>query len=155
MDKQESRRRVIRELWRWGATMEDCKRMGEEIDRLLGQIDDATNVIGAQKITGAPAGGSSTSDPTLRAVQMRDNAQRKIDALLGRINAVMERKDQLDECIQQLDDRQQRLIEMRYARGMSISTDIPNAMHADRKTVYRWHAQAVDKLWIKMPHNAP
>lgn len=124
-----------------------------EIRRLMEQAEDAENVLRARVITGMPSGGG-VSEPTANAVHMRDHALRRVDQLTAEINGIMARKDHMDAIIGQLPEAQSRLLYMRYARGLDVSTRIPMALHADRRTIYRWHMHAL-KFVEKMSQNVP
>ena len=67
----------------------------------------------------------------------------------------MARKAEIDVLVSMLPEAQQRLLNMRYVQGMQISDQIPKALHADRRTVYRWHDAILSKLLLKMSHNVP
>ena len=144
---------LVHRLWEWGNTLDGCERRRHEINRLLRQVEDAENVLRAQALTGMPRSGG-IGDPTAQAVQMRDDALRRVDELTAEINECMGRKAEMDAAVRTLPDNFQRLLYMRYVRGWSVSVKIPRMLHADRKTVYRWHKDALDQIVI-MPHNAP
>ena len=141
--EQTERRHVEKLLWEWGSALKDCERRRMEIRRLMEQAEDAENVLHAQVLTGMPAGGE-VSDPTANAVHMREHPLRRVDQLTAEINGIMARKDKMDAIIGLLPEEQQRLVHMRYVRGMEVSVRIPMQLHADRKTVYRWHQQALE-----------
>lgn len=141
--EQTERRHVEKLLWEWGSALKDCERRRMEIRRLMEQAEDAENVLHAQVLTGMPAGGE-VSDPTANAVHMRDHALRRVDQLTAEINGIMARKDKLDAIIGLLPENQRRVLYMRYVRGLDVSVRIPRSLYADRKTVYRWHQQAVE-----------
>jgi len=63
----------------------------------------------------------------------------------------MARKGEMDAAIALLPDAHQRLLWMRYVRGWAVSTRVPQMLHADRRTIYRWHEQALEM----MSHNVP
>jgi DNA-directed RNA polymerase specialized sigma24 family protein len=141
---------LVRRLWEWGNTLDGCERRRHEINRLLRQASDAENILHAQVITGMPRGGG-TGDPTAQAVQMRDDALRRVNQLTAEINESMDRKAEMDAAVRALPDNLQRLLYMRYVRGWSVSYKIPKMLFADRKTVYRWHEDALEQLSCYAP----
>lgn len=147
---KEDRAIAVRQLWAWGSALEDCERKRREITRLLEQADTADVMLRAQVLTAMPKG-SDVGDPTCKALLMRDEALRRVDQLLDEINTIMAGKADTDAQVEQLEPHLKRLLYLRYVRGWGLSYRIPQALHADRKTVYRWHEQALEK----MPHNAP
>ena len=144
IDKAE-RRRVERLLWSWGTALQDCERRRAEMRRLTEQAEDAECVLRAQALTGMPSGGS-VGDPTASAVQMRDDAMRRVNALAEEINAIMARKAQMDAIIGMLPEREQELLTMRYVRRMHISLEIPRKVHASKRTVHYWMSDAIEKI---------
>ena len=94
---------------------------------------------------------SDVGDPTCKAVLMRDEALRRVDQLLDDIHAIMAGKADTDAQVDKLDPNLKRLLYLRYVRGWGLSYRIPQALHADRRTVYRWHERALEK----MSHNVP
>lgn len=149
MEKVE-RDAVVRRLWEWGSALEDCERKQREITRLLEQADSADVMLRAQVLTAMPKG-SDVGDPTCKAVLMRDDALRRVDQLLDDIHAIMAGKADTDAQVDKLDPNLKRLLYLRYVRGWGLSYRIPQALHADRRTVYRWHERALEK----MSHNVP
>lgn len=147
---QTERKELVHRLWEWGGALDGCERRRHEINRLLRQVDDAENVLRAQALTGMPRSGG-IGDPTAQAVQMRDDALRRVDELTAEINECMGRKAEMDAAVRTLPDNFQRLLYMRYVRGWSVSYKIPKMLHVDRRTIYRWHGQALEK----MSHNVP
>ena len=147
---KEDRAIAVRQLWAWGSALEDCERKQRELTRLLEQADTADVMLRAQVLTAMPKG-SDVGDPTCKALLMRDEALRRVDQLLDEINTIMAGKADTDAQVEQLEPHLKRLLYLRYVRGWGLSYRIPQALHADRKTVYRWHEQALEK----MPHNAP
>lgn len=149
MEKVE-RDAIVRRLWEWGSALEDCERKQREITRLLEQADSADVMLRAQVLTAMPKG-SDVGDPTCKAVLMRDDALRRVDQLLDDIHAIMAGKADTDAQVDKLDPNLKRLLYLRYVRGWGLSYRIPQALHADRRTVYRWHERALEK----MSHNVP
>ena len=149
MEKVE-RDAIVRRLWKWGSALEDCERKQREITRLLEQADSADVMLRAQVLTAMPKG-SDAGDPTCKAVLMRDEALRRVDQLLDDIHAIMAGKADTDAQVDKLDPNLKRLLYLRYVRGWGLSYRIPQALHADRRTVYRWHERALEK----MSHNVP
>lgn len=149
MEKVE-RDAIVRRLWKWGSALEDCERKQREITRLLEQADSADVMLRAQVLTAMPKG-SDVGDPTCKAVLMRDDALRRVDQLLDDIHAIMAGKADTDAQVDKLDPSLKRLLYLRYVRGWGLSYRIPQALHADRRTVYRWHERALEK----MSHNVP
>lgn len=149
MEKAE-RDAIVRRLWEWGSALEDCERKQREITRLLEQADSADVMLRAQVLTAMPKG-SDMGDPTCKAVLMRDDALRRVDQLLDDIHAIMAGKADTDAQVDKLDPNLKRLLYLRYVRGWGLSYRIPQALHADRRTVYRWHERALEK----MSHNVP
>lgn len=149
MEKVE-RDAIVRRLWKWGSALEDCERKQREITRLLEQADSADVMLRAQVLTAMPKG-SDVGDPTCKAVLMRDDALRRVDQLLDDIHAIMAGKADTDAQVDKLDPNLKRLLYLRYVRGWGLSYRIPQALHADRRTVYRWHERALEK----MSHNVP
>lgn len=149
MEKVE-RDAIVRRLWKWGSALEDCERKQREITRLLEQADSADVMLRAQVLTAMPKG-SDVGDPTCKAVLMRDEALRRVDQLLDDIHAIMAGKADTDAQVDKLDPNLKRLLYLRYVRGWGLSYRIPQALHADRRTVYRWHERALEK----MSHNVP
>lgn len=149
MEKVE-RDAIVRRLWAWGSALEDCERKQREITRLLEQADSADVMLRAQVLT-AMLKGSDVGDPTCKAVLMRDDALRRVDQLLDDIHAIMAGKADTDAQVDKLDPNLKRLLYLRYVRGWGLSYRIPQALHADRRTVYRWHERALEK----MSHNVP
>ena len=149
MEKAE-RDAIVRRLWEWGSALEDCERKQREITRLLEQADGADVMLRAQVLTAMPRG-SDVGDPTCKAVMMRDDALRRVDQLLDDIHAIMAGKADTDAQVDKLDPNLKRLLYLRYVRGWGLSYRIPQALHADRRTVYRWHERALEK----MSHNVP
>lgn len=149
MEKAE-RDAIVRRLWAWGSALEDCERKQREITRLLEQADSADVMLRAQVLT-AMLKGSDAGDPTCKAVLMRDEALRRVDQLLDDIHAIMAGKADMDAQVDKLDPSLKRLLYLRYVRGWGLSYRIPQALHADRRTVYRWHERALEK----MSHNVP
>lgn len=147
---QAEREELIRRLWEWGGALDGCERRRHEINRLLRQAGDAENILRAQVVTGMPRSGG-VGDPTAQAVQMRDEALRRVRTLTEEINVIMESKAEMDAAVGVLPDNLQRLLWMRYVRGWTLTVKIPQALYADRRTVYRWHQQAVERL----SHNVP
>lgn len=149
MEKAE-RDAIVRRLWEWGSALDDCKRKQREIQRLLEQAEYANGVLRAQVLTAMPKG-SDVTDPTAKAAVVRDEALHRVGQLMDEINTIMAGKADTDAQVEQLEPHLRRLLYLRYVRGWGLSYRIPQALHADRKTVYRWHEQALEK----MPHNAP
>lgn len=149
MEKVE-RDAIVRRLWEWGSALEDCERKQREITRLLEQADSADVMLRAQVLTAMPKG-SDVGDPTCKAVLMRDEALRRVDQLLDDIHAIMAGKADTDAQVDKLEPNLKRLLYLRYVRGWGLSYRIPQALHADRRTVYRWHERALEK----MSHNVP
>lgn len=149
MEKVE-RDAIVRRLWEWGSALEDCERKQREITRLLEQADSADVMLRAQVLTAMPKG-SDVGDPTCKAVMMRDDALRRVDQLLDDIHAIMAGKADTDAQVDKLEPNLKRLLYLRYVRGWGLSYRIPQALHADRRTVYRWHERALEK----MSHNVP
>lgn len=149
MEKAE-RDAIVRRLWAWGSALEDCERKQREITRLIEQADSADVMLRAQVLTAMPKG-FDVGDPTCKAVLMRDEALRRVDQLLDDIHAIMAGKADTDAQVDKLDPNLKRLLYLRYVRGWGLSYRIPQALHADRRTVYRWHERALEK----MSHNVP
>lgn len=149
MEKAE-RDAIVRRLWEWGSALEDCERKQREITRLLEQADSADVMLRAQVLTAMPKG-SDVGDPTCKAVMMRDDALRRVDQLLDDIHAIMAGKADTDAQVDKLEPNLKRLLYLRYVRGWGLSYRIPQTLHADRRTVYRWHERALEK----MSHNVP
>ena len=147
---KEDRAIAVRQLWAWGSALDDCERKQREITRLLEQADSADVMLRAQVLTAMPKG-SDVGDPTCKAVLMRDDALRRVDQLLDDIHAIMAGKADTDAQVDKLDPNLKRLLYLRYVRGWGLSYRIPQALHADRRTVYRWHERALEK----MSHNVP
>lgn len=147
---KEDRAIAVRQLWEWGSALEDCERKQREITRLLDQADSADVMLRAQVLTAMPKA-SDVGDPTCKAVLMRDEALRRVDQLLDDIHAIMAGKADTDAQVDKLDPNLKRLLYLRYVRGWGLSYRIPQALHADRRTVYRWHERALEK----MSHNVP
>ncbi|MGI5885530.1 MAG: hypothetical protein ACOX83_11310, partial [Candidatus Spyradocola sp.] len=85
------------------------------------------------------------------AVQMRDDALRRVNQLTAEINESMDRKAEMDAAVRALPDNLQRLLYMRYVRGWSVSYKIPQMLYADRRSVYRWHEQALEMMSHYVP----
>ena len=136
---------TVRRLYEWGDVLDGCERRRHEINRLKSQLVDADGMLGAQVITGMPRG-SGTSDPTARYVQMRDDALRRIDRLVDEINVLIARKAETDSVIATLPENQRALLEMRYVKGWTLTIKIPQVLHVDPRTVYRWHSDALEKM---------
>lgn len=149
MEKAE-RDAIVRRLWAWGSALEDCERKQREITRLLEQADSADVMLRAQVLTAMPKG-SDGGDPTCKAVLMRDEALRRVDQLLDDIHAIMAGKADTDAQVDKLDPNLKRLLYLRYVRGWGLSYRIPQALHADRRTVYRWHERALEKMSQNVP----
>lgn len=149
MEKVE-RDAIVRRLWEWGSALEDCERKQREITRLLEQADSADVMLRAQVLTAMPKG-SDVGDPTCKAVLMRDDALRRVDQLLDDIHAIMAGKADTDAQVDKLDPNLKRLLYLRYVRGWGLSYRIPQALHADRRTVYRWHEQVLEKMSQNVP----
>ena len=147
---KEDRAIAVRQLWAWGSALDDCERKQREIQRLLEQAENADGVLRAQVLTAMPKG-SDVTDPTAKAAVVRDEALHRVGQLMDEINMIMAGKADMDAQVEQLEPHLKRLLYLRYVRGWGLSYRIPQALHADRKTVYRWHEQALEK----MPHNAP
>lgn len=149
MEKAE-RDAIVRRLWAWGSALEDCERKQREITRLLEQADSADVMLRAQVLTAMPKG-SDVGDPTCKALLMRDEALRRVDQLLDEINTIMAGKADTDAQVEQLEPHLKRLLYLRYVRGWGLSYRIPQVMHADRRTVYRWHEQVLEKMSQNVP----
>lgn len=149
MEKAE-RDAIVRRLWAWGSALEDCERKQREITRLLEQADNADVMLRAQVLTAMPKG-SDAGNPTCKAVLMRDEALRRVDQLLDDIHAIMAGKADMDAQVDKLDPNLKRLLYLRYVRGWGLSCRIPQALHADRRTVYRWHERALEKMSQNVP----
>lgn len=147
---KEDRAIAVRQLWAWGSALDDCKRKQREIQRLLEQAEYADGALRAQVLTTMPKG-SDVTDPTAKAAVVRDEALHRVGQLMDEINTIMAGKADMDAQVERLEPHLKRLLYLRYVRGWGLSYRIPQALHADRKTVYRWHEQALEK----MPHNAP
>ncbi len=144
------REELVHRLWEWGGALDGCERRRHEINRLLRQVEDAENVLRAQALNGMPRGGG-IGDPTAQAVQMRDDALRRVDELTAEINECMGRKAEMDAAVRTLPDKLQRLLYMRYVRGWSVSYKIPRMLYASRKSVYLWHEEALENLMKLYP----
>lgn len=142
---QEERRRINRMLWEWGTALKDCERRRGEIMELMALAEDAECVLKAQVLNGMPRG-SGVGDPTAAAVQMRERALVRVDALAEEINAIMERKEKLDAIIGLLPESRQTLLDLRYKRGLNLAVEIPMQMHASERTVTYWMADALEKI---------
>lgn len=149
MEKAE-RDAIVRRLWEWGSALEDCERKQREITRLLEQADSADVMLRAQVLTAMPKG-SDVGDPTCKAVMVRDDALRRVDQLLDDIHAIMAGKADTDAQVDKLEPNLKRLLYLRYVRGWGLSYRIPQALHADRRTVYRWHEQVLEKMSQNVP----
>ena len=152
--EQVDRAAMIARLWEWGSALDDCERRRREIYRLQQQAIDADQ-FGANGIYSFAPRCASVGDPTGKAVVMKEQSLERINVLVDEINAVMARKAEIDVLVSMLPEAQQRLLNMRYVQGMQISDQIPKALHADRRTVYRWHDAILSKLLLKMSHNVP
>ena len=141
---------LVRRLWAWGNTLDGCERRRHEINRLLRQASDAENILHAQVITGMPRGGG-TSDPTAQAVQMRDDALRRVNQLTAEINESMDRKAEMDAAVRALPDNLQRLLYMRYVRGWTLTIKIPQMLYVSSATAKRWHDAALEKMSSNEP----
>lgn len=144
------RETLVRRLWEWGGTLNGCERRRHEIKRLLSQAGDAEGILRARALTGMPRG-DGMGDPTAKAVLMREGALRRVDELTAEINQIMARKAQMDAAVRALPDNLQRLLYMRYVRGWTTSYRIPQMLHADRRTISRWHARALEMLSHDVP----
>ena len=149
MEKVE-RDAIVRRLWEWGSALEDCERKQREITRLLEQADSADGVLRAQVLTAMPKG-SDVTDPTAKAAAVRDEALHRVGQLMDEINMIMAGKADTDAQVEQLEPHLKRLLYLRYVRGWGLSYRIPQAMHADRRTVYRWHEQVLEKMSQNVP----
>ena len=141
----EQRKEIEKELWAWGSALKDCERRRREIKRLLEQAADAENVLHSQIITGIPHG-TDVGDPTGKAVIMRDNTLRRIAQLTDEINAIMQRKERMDELISRLPENMQSLLEMRHVRGWRMSIEIPMHTYITRQSAHRWYNAALEML---------
>ena len=135
---KEDRAIAVRQLCVWGSALDDCKRKQREIQRLLEQAEYANGVLRAQVLTAMPKG-SDVTDPTAKAAVVRDEALHRVGQLMDEINTIMAGKADMDAHVEQLEPHLKRLLYLRYVRGWGLSYRIPQALHADRKTVYRWH----------------
>ena len=143
--EQAEREELIRRMWEWGGAMEGCERRRHEINRLLRQAGDAENILRAQVVTGMPRSGR-VGDPTVQAVQMRDEALRRVRTLTEEINAIMESKAAMDAAVGALPDNLQRLLWMRYVRGWTLTVKIPQALYISAATAKRWHDRALENV---------
>ena len=134
----------------WGSALDDCERKQREIQRLLEQAENADGVLRAQVLTAMPKG-SDVTDPTAKAAVVRDEALHRVGQLMDEINTIMAGKADTDAQVEQLEPHLKRLLYLRYVRGWGLSYRIPQALHADRKTVYRWHEQALEKMSQNVP----
>lgn len=147
---KEDRAIAVRQLWAWGSALDDCKRKQREIQRLLEQAENADGVLRAQVLTAMPKG-SDVTDPTAKAAVVRDEALHRVGQLMDEINMTMAGKADTDAQVEQLEPHLKRLLYLRYVRGWGLSYRIPQAMHADRRTVYRWHEQVLEKMSQNVP----
>lgn len=145
MIDQAERKRINTLLWQWGTALEDCERRREEIRRLMAQAEDATCVLRAQALTAMPRG-SGVSDPTAAAVRMKDDALQRVAVLTEEINAIMARKVKMDAVIGMLPESRQTLLDLRYKRGMGLTTQIPMRMHISERTAFYWRDEILDYL---------
>lgn len=136
------RKEIERIMWEWGTALKDCERRRAEIRRLMDQASDADNVLKAQVLTGMPRGGG-VGDPTAAAVTMKDNALQRVTVLTDEINAIMQRKERIDTIIRLLPESRQRLLDLRYCQGKSISVEIPLKMHISERTANYWKAESL------------
>lgn len=143
--EQAERKRINMLLWQWGTALEDCERRREEIRRLMAQAEDATCVLRAQALTAMPRG-SGVSDPTAAAVRMKDDALQRVAVLTEEINAIMARKVKMDAVIGMLPESRQTLLNLRYKRGMGLTTQIPMRMHISERTAFYWRDEILDYL---------
>ena len=147
---KEDRAIAVRQLWAWGSALDDCERKQREIQRLLEQVDNAEGVLRAQVLTAMPKG-SGVTDPTAKAAVVRDEALHRVGQLMDEINTIMAGKADMDAQVDKLDPNLKRLLHLRYVRGWGLSYRIPQALHADRRTVYRWHERALEKMSQNVP----
>lgn len=147
---KEDRAIAVRQLWAWGSALDDCKRKQREIQRLLEQAEYANGVLRAQVLTAMPKG-SDVTDPTAKAAVVRDEALHRVGQLMDEIKTIMAGKANTDAQVEQLEPHLKRLLYLRYVRGWGLSYRIPQAMHADRRTVYRWHEQVLEKMSQNVP----
>lgn len=147
---KEERAIAVRRLWAWGSALDDCKRKQREIQRLLEQAETADGVLRAQALTAMPKG-SDVTDPTAKAAVVRDEALRRVGQLMDEINTIMAGRADMDAQVEQLEPHLKRLLYLRYVRGWGLSYRIPQALHADRRTVYRWHEQVLEKMSQNVP----
>lgn len=147
---QAERSELIRRLWEWGGTLDGCERRRHEISRLLRQAEDAENILRAQVLTGMPRGGG-TGDPTAQAVQMREDALRRVRMLTAEINKSMDRKADMDAAVHSLPDHLQKLMYMRYVRGWTLTVKIPQMLYISPRTAKYWHAEALKRIAPRCP----
>lgn len=147
---KEDRAIAVRQLWAWGSALDDCKRKQREIQRLLEQAEYADGALRAQVLTTMPKG-SDVTDPTAKAAVVRDEALHRVGQLMDEINTIMAGKADMDAQVEQLEPHLKRLLYLRYVRGWGLSYRIPQVMHADRRTVYRWHEQVLEKMSQNVP----
>lgn len=147
---REQRDSMVKQLWSWGSALDECERKQREISRLLSQAEGAENILHAQVLSSLPKG-HDVGDPTGQAAVMRVEAMRRVAQLTEEINGIMQAKAAVDAAVDALPQNLRRLIHLRYVRGWGLSYKIPQALYVDRRTVQRWHVQALEK----MSHNVP
>ena len=145
MIDQAERKRMNTMLWQWGTALKDCERRRAEIRRLMAQAEDADCVLRAQVLSAMPKG-NGVGDPTAAAIQMKDDALQRVAVLTAEINEIMAKKEKVDAVISMLPESRQTLLDLRYKRGMRLSTQIPMRMHISERTAFYWRDESIEYL---------
>lgn len=140
----DDRKAVITRLKEWGGIYDSTdERMGE-IKRLLQQIEDAAD-LGAIVMDAMPHGGTP-GDPVLRAALAREKMYERMQKIWDEIAERNRRCAEMDSAINALPPHLIRVLTLYYRQGKTLTVQIPQIVHADERTVRRWHDDAVKRL---------
>lgn len=148
MTTNKQQREVIkRRLAAWGSARNDCEWRMDEIKALQKQLEDADNILRAQKIDDMPRG-TGIGDPTNMAMQVRERTAKRIARLLEEVNEIMADKEQMDAAIDLLPERYKHMLDLRIVKGKSLSVEIPRLMHISERTAAYWMDDILEKLHL-------
>lgn len=143
-----SRRETRDQLRKWAKAAEEIKALFDMLKAFADEIDEEADVLRAQVLDGMPHSGSvgnPTESATIRKIGLAERyAERiaKINAEIDRLEAI---KNEIDVAMMWLEDREQAIIRMKYADGMTYE-EIADALGCTDRNVRHIERKAVDEI---------
>lgn len=131
----------------WGRSEMRIAELQDELQTMRKRVDESRDVIRAAQINGMPRTGAKKdlSDTIISLERIDESFRRFLDHLANELDDLVRVKMQMDTLINDMPCRYQRILEMRYKRGMTY-LQIAWAANYSHEHVRRLEMEAVRML---------